>query len=59
MVDVPDFLAGIDVNPDCHWSLLSFRCPQWGSFRDELNSGTWPRFNASKTPMRAIMTGWH
>src|SRR5450631_1691848 len=26
MVGVADLLAGVDVDEDCHWSLLSFRC---------------------------------
>ena len=28
VVDVANFLAGVDVDQDCHWSLASFRFPQ-------------------------------
>ena len=57
VVRVSDLLAGVDVDQHGHWSLLSFLRPQCGSFREGLNSRTWPRFNARMTPMRANIVG--
>ncbi len=54
---VANLLAGVDVNPDCHWSLLSFLRPQCGSFRAGLNSRMWWRFNARMMPIFANITG--
>jgi hypothetical protein len=28
MLDIPDLLAGVDVDKNSHWSLFSFRLPQ-------------------------------
>jgi hypothetical protein len=58
MVTVADLFAGINVNPNrLHRSRASLRRPQWGLFRDELNSRTWPRFNARIMPIRANIVG--
>jgi hypothetical protein len=32
MVDVADLGAGVDLDQDCHWSLLSLRFPQMRAF---------------------------
>jgi hypothetical protein len=57
VVDIADLFSGIEINPDGHWSLLSFRFPQWVHFRSGLNVLTMWRFSALSTPMRAIMVG--
>src|SRR4030081_605340 len=57
MVDVANFLAGIDIDPNrCHWSLLSFRFPQCKSLRSVKNRSIL-RFKARSTPMRECITG--
>jgi hypothetical protein len=35
---VANLLARVDVNKNGHWSLLSFRLPQWVSLRSGLNT---------------------
>jgi hypothetical protein len=55
MIRIPDRLAGIDIDQDCHWSLFSLRCPQLCSLRVGSNTrATW-RFKALMKPMRANM----
>jgi hypothetical protein len=40
-----------------HWSLLSFRFPQFVSLRSELNTRSTFRFSARSTPTRAYISG--
>jgi hypothetical protein len=38
VLGVANLLAGVDVDQHGHWSLLSFRLPQWVSLRSGLNT---------------------
>jgi len=57
VVGVANLLAGIDVDQHRHWSLFSFRLPQWVSLRSGLNTRSTRRFNAFMTAIRAIIVG--
>ena len=58
VIDVADLFGGIHVDEDDgHRSLFSLRRPQCGTFPFGLNSGTWRRFNARITPVRANIVG--
>lgn len=57
VVNVTDVLAGVDVDPDGHSSLLSFRFPQWWGLGEISNSLTRWRLIASTRPIRAKIIG--
>ena len=58
MAGVANTVSGVDIDPNgCHWSLLSFRFPQWVSLREESTSGTTFRFSALNIQIRACIGG--